>query len=244
MSTPTRKSKFGPARGKTIPIATEAKRIKAWSFSRYKDYTQCPLKARLKHVDRLSEPGSAAMERGTAIHKMAEDYARGTLKKLPKELAGFTDFFKLVRKYKDDILATEDNWAFTQQWDPCEWNDWNRAWVRVKIDLVLQDGPGHVMIIDHKTGKRKADHLEQLSLYALAGFVMYPDAKEITSRLTYLDSGEVGEEGFHSKQLTALKKEWTAKAQPMLNDTTFAPRPGNYCRWCHFRKANGGPCQY
>ena len=38
---------------------------------------------------------------------------------------------------------------------------------------------------------------------------------------------------------------WFAKASSaLLTDTLFAPRPGPYCRWCHFRKENGGPCTF
>ena len=28
-------------------------RMKAWSYSRFKDYTTCPFKAKLKHIDGL-----------------------------------------------------------------------------------------------------------------------------------------------------------------------------------------------
>jgi hypothetical protein len=28
------------------------------------------------------------------------------------------------------------------------------------------------------------------------------------------------------------------------NDDIFAPKPSYGCRWCHFRKSNGGPCQW
>ena len=44
-----------------------------WSYSRLTTWEQCPLKAKLKYIDGLKEPGSPAMDRGTAIHKDAEE---------------------------------------------------------------------------------------------------------------------------------------------------------------------------
>ena len=64
---------------KVIPI----KQITSWSFSRYSDYKLCPLKARLKHVDKHKEPQNDAMARGQAIHKLAEDYTKGSIARLP-----------------------------------------------------------------------------------------------------------------------------------------------------------------
>jgi hypothetical protein len=41
-----------------------------------------------------------------------------------------------------------------------------------------------------------------------------------------------------------LADDWEDKTRPMLNDTIFAPKPGNACRWCHWKKSNGGPCKF
>ena len=76
---------------KVIPI----KPLTSWSFSRYQDYKSCPAKAKYKHIDKLKEPPSPAMERGAAIHNLCEQYVRGTLAKLPPELKLFKDEFTL-----------------------------------------------------------------------------------------------------------------------------------------------------
>ena len=66
----------------------------SWSFSRYMDWRGCPAKAKYKHLDKLAEPPNAAMERGSMIHKLAEDYTLGVLKRIPAELKAFADEFK------------------------------------------------------------------------------------------------------------------------------------------------------
>ena len=51
-------------------------RITSWSFSRWSCYSSCPYKAKLKFIDKLKEPGSPQMDRGTVIHELAEHYVK------------------------------------------------------------------------------------------------------------------------------------------------------------------------
>jgi hypothetical protein len=235
-------------------------RIKAWSYSRYSDYKQCPLKAKLKHVDRLPEPKNAAMERGSMIHKLAEDYIKGALARLPAELKPLGNEFKQLRDiYKKrkilGVAAIEDSWAFTAEWTRTTWDDWTHCWVRIKLDCAhySPDDQDVLIITDWKTGKyrmeQQDDYREQLELYALPALLIHPHVREVQPRLGYTDLGLIwpGADNamvFTQSDVPRLKKLWAKRTKPMLADERFAPRPGDYCRYCHFRKANGGPCQF
>jgi len=214
-------------------------RITAWSFSRWKDYEQCPLKAKYKHVDKMKEPPAPAMERGSAIHKLAENFAKGELRKLPPELKLFSEQFAELKKSRPMV---EESWAFTDRWSPTDWFAFN-AWLRVKTDAACLDGDT-LYVIDHKTGKKKDDHADQLSLYAVAGMLKYPAVRKVVSQLWYLDSGEMTDQDFDVSELPGLQKDWVAKTKAMLNDMRFSPKPGNHCRWCSFSKSKGGPCKF
>lgn len=216
--------------------------ITQWSFSRLKDYRQCPAKAKFKHILRLKEPGNAAMQRGTDAHALAESFARASLKaKAPVELAKLEKEF---RKLQKEGIITEEKWALTKDWVPTGFFDKN-CWVRVVLDCAfIDDATETLHIIDYKTGKVYEDSKEQLSLYAVAGFEHYPDVKHVSAELWYLDTGEIIKLEYDKSQLPAIKKEWKLKTRAMLNDKTFAPRAGSYCRWCHYRKTNGGPCEF
>lgn len=63
---------------------TEAPHFTSWGWTRYNDYKLCPLKAKLKHIDHIDEPGSEPMTRGSAIGRLAEVYVRGTFVFDPK----------------------------------------------------------------------------------------------------------------------------------------------------------------
>ena len=230
-------------------------KITSWSYSRYACYEECPLKAKLKFVDKIKEPSAPAMARGNNIHKLAEGYTKGLdyvtieedgvskqvfTKKLPPELKLFADQFKELKKSKPVV---EETWAFRKDWSQTTWDDWNGCWVRIKTDAACLDGDT-LYVIDHKTGKHREGYHTQMSLYALGAMLMYPTVKTVNTQLWFLDHGTDETAEFTSDEFSALKKDWEKRVTPMLNDTRFAPKPGNGCRFCHFSKAKGGPCKY
>lgn len=223
-------------------------RIKAWSYSRLNVYSKCPKMFKFKFIDKLPEPPSPAMERGNQIHKKAEAYAKGELSRVPTELKLFAPQFRELKK-KKQAFAVEENWAFTKDFKQVtQWDNWNGAWCRVKIDLVLHDKKSdNYTVIDHKTGKvRHEEHAEQLELSALATFLSVPTADKITVENWYIDHGPgyTQPHDFERKQAASLKKKWIAKVKPMMSDVKFNERPGSYCRWCAFSKSRGGQCKF
>jgi CRISPR/Cas system-associated exonuclease Cas4 (RecB family) len=236
-------------------MAPVRKQFTAWSFSRYMDYKACPAKASYKHLQGLKEPPNAAMQRGSDIHKLAEDYTKGTLKRLPAELKLFADHFKQLKAQK--VKMVEESWTFRQDWTATEWNDWTGAWLRAKLDAgYINVEHNALVVVDHKTGKyreeKNNEYLEQLELYGTVGLVRHPTVAVVSPRLWYLDIGRVypdpekGEDEleFFRGDAEKLKKKWVARIKPMMTDTTFKPTPGAACTYCHYRKSNGGPCQY
>lgn len=246
---------------RVIPI----KPLTSWSFSRYSDYKQCPLKFKLKHLQKIQEPPNDAMARGSDIHTKAEKYLKGQLRALPAELKSFKDEFKVIKalaKKKTLGAIVEDNWSFTKDWDQTTWNDWAGCWLRVKLDAAhfeeLKDGTLIMVVTDWKTGKFRPDkneeYVEQLELYALAAMLLYEHIDEVRPRLAYVDMGVVYPEPevpfvFTRTDIPKLKKTWEKRVAPMFKDKKFAPRPNNLCRWCHYRASNkgvpgGGLCKY
>ena len=240
---------------------TSVKQITSWSFSRYSTYKTCPLKLKLGAIDRIQEPPNAAMKRGADIHMMAENYIKGKLRLLPKELKLFSDEFKRLKaKYKKGVLTdilVEDSWAFTAKWEQTTWNDWIKCWVRIKLDCAVIIKSGGLEVNDWKTGKFREesndDYLEQLELYALGAFLMFPDLEEVHPKLKYLDHGithppEGVELIYKRSDIPKLKKAWEARVKPMLNDKIFAPKPNGLCKYCFYRKSNaadgGGQCKF
>ncbi len=231
-------------------------KIKAWSFSRYSDYKLCPAKAKYKHVLKLKEPPNDAMARGSHIHNLAEDFIKSKITKLPPELIQFKDLFQMLRKQnkkKMHGMVVEDTWAFDSDWNETMWDNWAKCWVRIKLDCAYHEGDIVLVIPDWKTGKYREDniqdYIEQLELYALAALILHPHIHTVKPKLIYLDYGIVYPPEntpleFYQGDIPMLKKLWAKRTKKMLNDTIFAPKPNRFCGWCHFRKANDGPCKF
>lgn len=228
----------------------------SWSFTRYNDYKQCPLKAKLKHLDKIEEPPNDAMARGGDIGRLAELFIKGGIKpaKMPLELQKFkAEFLELAAMFKKTPkrMVIEDSWAMTHDWKPTTWDDWDGCAVRVKIDAGHLTSPTKMKVIDWKTGKfraeRREEYIEQLELYALGAFVLNPALEEVEAFLCYLDIGVTFPEPksddakrltFKRADMPKLKKTWDKRTRAMLFDKSFTPRPNDKCRYCHYRKDN------
>ena len=222
--------------------AAAPQQITSWSFSRLNRYEECPTRAKFNYIDRLTEPGSPAMDRGAAIHKEGEDYLKDALKEIPEsyKLLGveLEDAKKLGAKSELEI-------TFNKDWEPTGWFDAD-AWCRIKVDIMMVEDKT-VRIIDIKTGKNRGGYEDQLDLYALAALLTLPDHDHVVAELWFVDSGEIiatSHGSYSQKDVPDLKAKWTQRVKPMLADTMFAPRPGPYCRYCPFAKAKGGKCEY
>lgn len=240
-------------------MAYKQTRFTSWSWSRYYDYKQCPLKAKLNHLDKIREPKNAAMERGGLLHDTIRDYIKGVKKSIkecgfPATAVAWLNEAKKAFKKTSLRPVIEEDWAFTKDWTQTQWNDWNNCVLRVKLDAGLFEAGGEVMIIiDWKSGKFRPEevdqYIEQLELQALAALVLYPQVTEVRPQLKYVDFGVVyppsGKElVFTQDDVPKLKKLWAKRTKALLSDTTFAPRPNDKCRWCFYGqsgKAKGGP---
>ena len=229
--------------------------ITAWSYSRWRDYEQCPAKAKYKHIDRIKEPGSKAMDRGSDIHKSAENFVKGLAKTLCAELKNFAAH---IRKLKKDNAEAEGEWAFSAGWrSMVSWFS-GMAWCRIKIDVfALSKDRKRFRVVDYKTGRIYDDNIEQTELYALGAF-KNPALNEIEAvdvELWYVDQPiQIGVnpvvKTFPRTEEPALEALWEKRTKAMFMDRRFAPRPNDKCRWCWFRKGNTeypgghGPCQF
>lgn len=214
--------------------------IKAWSYSRYSTHRECPRKAKYKFVDKMKEPDGKATGRGTAVHLAGEKFLRHELRTPSEDYAKFKAKLQKLRK---DGAFPEQQVAFTDMWEQCDWFA-GEAWVRIKFDAVVVDGK-RATVVDFKTGQEyQPDHEEQLELYAVAVFLVNDEVETVEAVDWYLDGGHEFKRTYVRKQLATLMRQWEKKARPMLTDTVYPTRPSWRCKKCHFSKANGGPCEF
>ena len=68
------------------------------------------------------------------------------------------------------------------------------------------------------------------------------DVEKVHAQIIYVDQGERLKMDFHKPVEESLQEYWDERAGKLRSDDSFSPRPNPGCRWCHFRKSNGGPC--
>lgn len=218
--------------------------VDAWSYSRYADYKQCPLRFKLKHIDKKKEPGSAAMQRGSGIHTEGELYLKAAKqpKKVPDSYRHFKDEMTQLHGLNPMV---EQQWGFTKSWTPTGWFGAD-TWLRIVCDVVVKYDDNTVDLIDFKTGRKYDTNEDQVELFSCAPFLKWPEVDEVQTRLWYLDQEDDNEvlRTYTRVEFEGIRKKWEKNIVPMFKDKRFAPTPNEKCRWCSFSKDKGGPCPY
>ena len=228
--------------------------IQAVSHSRMKTHEGCPRKAKYKFIDKMKEPGNEAMDRGLEVHK---DYENWLIKFTGKECEGngYLPNYAVSKQLEEDIKAVwhpepdkrydvqaEQQIAFTRNWELTSWFGQD-AWMRVVLDYGAQSpDKAHMILGDYKTGKVYDDHDQQADLYALAGFKM--GAERVDVKFYYCDQNLVQPYSYTIEELPGLVESVEARANIVTTDRNFPTNPSWKCRYCHFRRDNGGPCAH
>lgn len=216
------------------------KKITAWSYSRLSLYGQCPLKFKLQNIDKLPQPKAPAMQRGIDIHKLGEDYLNGKINRVPDEYKQFSKELKQLRK---DGGCAEEKWAFNKDWEPLESFFDAEVWNRMITDAHVEVDEQTIKVIDFKTGRVYDSYEDQMMLFATGTFSVYESIKRVETELWFLDQGKKITASFNISELAYFIKHWKKKVGPMFKDKKFSATANQYCKWCHYRKSNGGPCK-
>lgn len=210
-----------------------------FSYSQYAKHKRCGLQYKFSYIDKLPEPSSAAMSRGSMLHDAMEALALGKSDLLPTAINQFQQWLLELRE--GGGLEPEKRVAFDADWNP---TDWDTCEYRMIFDLYVAPKGPTLNIYEYKTGKMYPEHTQQRMFYGLGGLLCTPEATEVNVTGVYLDKNIRERSYFHRDMLEAMKANWRQRFENVANPETWIPNPGYHCRWCAFSKANGGPCQF
>lgn len=213
-----------------------------WGWSKLDTYRACPAQFRYKFIDKIKEPGSPAMERGTKIHNALEMFVNGWAKDVPHEINPF--WKRLLTQLKKENPKTEASWGITKEWKPLpNWFE-KDTWCRAKSDVYYIKGD-LLVLIDFKTGKFRIPSDDQNKLYAVIGYSMFPVVQRVRTSFWFVDQSEAPhEEIYKADDLERMRGYFNKEAAKLYDDRSFKPKPGNACRYCAFSRQKNGPCQY
>lgn len=204
-------------------------RVVPWSYSSLQQYETCPRRFHLTRIlKKVVEPQTQALVEGNEVHKALELACAGT-KPLPEKYAAHQKFVDSVQRAPGTKLY-EFQFGLTEALAPCDFWDRN-VWVRGKLDVVtLQDKTAR--ILDWKNGKRKVD-IDQLRLFALAGFATWPYVETVKTGYVWLLGGTIDPETFKREQKVEIHQDFAARVFKMkrsMERDEWEPRPSGLCR--------------
>jgi len=213
--------------------------IPRWSYSRLGTYESCPKKAYYRYIQHVPEEQHPAAERGIKIHGLAEQYIKGELEEVPRELYLFFEGFgQLQEDYQNGEVCVEEQWAFNLSWEKTDW-DSEDTWGRYIIDAFVKQG-AYAKIIDFKTGRFKGHnegYKNQCTLYACCIFNRFPDVEKIDTELWYLDHHKITRYNFERSELQKIQDDFHKRGLKMTTDIEFNTTPSEFaCRFCSFTK--------
>jgi hypothetical protein len=217
--------------------------VKAWSFSAWDLYYKCPLKYKFEKIDKLKRQDTEALANGRRVHDDIAKYLAKETDVMPPAVKSkqAQTLYNEFRQFDDVII--EKQWGFNANWKPTAYFG-KDIWLRSVIDAGVLYEDMSAEVIDHKTGKNRGGYMDQLELFATAVFCQMAPVVHVTTRLQFVEHEEVEIAEFPVRDRDKLIAKWNKKVEPMFNDETFNPRPGEACRFCDWSKSKGGQCRF
>lgn len=218
----------------------------ALSYSRISDYRQCPLKFKLKYLNKdpmfkEDESKSPHLVRGSNVHKALENYivkkTSGQTIINPGSLPEVESTKPLIDKFvaSYETVIPESQIAVNSDWQRVEWFD-RSAYMRAIFDFIAIR-PSDIVIGDFKTGKLRDyegtdEKPGQLHLSAAIALQMWPTVPQIHTMYLYVDHKTPIVKTFTQNDREPLVKKFTEEHAAINADKEFKPTVNEFCKWC------------
>lgn len=217
----------------------------SWSFSRLKQFKDCPKQlyhnavAPKYHPDRVPYVEGKAQRDGKLVDEaLTRRIASGV--PLPLQYQPYEGMVQAIMKAPGAKLA-QMQIALNQAFQQVGSQDWDNAWVRTIYDIAIVNGE-HGFIGDWKNGQVWIDE-DQLRLFAATGFHVFPELEVIDTAYIWLKHGITSDKTYTRRELPDMWNTFLPDVERMqvAYKTTHwpaAPRKGDKtCRWCPANQA-------
>jgi len=217
-------------------------KVPSVSFSGMKTFEKCPYAIYLDKVSCIPRTSGPAAERGTQLHTLLECYIDGTTDSLDYAVFKSKKYHEpLIEALKEDwrrgLCIPEMKFGFTYNWDVTDFASNDMAF-RGLIDIVSffdEDKKG-ALLLDWKSGSdfAGATHRDQIMLYVLCLFKMYPNLEYIKSAPVYVDHRKpIFYQEYVRPNLELLWPRYSERLRRVLDCREFVPNPSAFsCKWC------------
>lgn len=227
----------------------------ALSWSRLSDFQQCPLKFKLKYLDKVENfspkdgEKNIHLVRGQNVHKALENYVLkrkegGSVihSSLPEVnnllplVEGYIGHFGIDNIYPEQQICVDDTWC-KQDWFSRE------AYYRAILDFI-GIAPDHALVVDYKTGKfvdyTPPNGFGQLELSAAVSLSLWP-VESVTVKYLYADHKKQVTKKYNRQDRIDLVEHFEEQHAIVNAELNFEPCKNKFCRWC---EATKDQCQF
>lgn len=234
------------ASGNRVPTGVEEGVLKRASFTLLDLHAKCNYAAFLRQsipyneYQEKSEPNPNA-DRGTELHDATEQFVKGYLPKLPKEIKYQREYIESCRKMVEDgkKVYAENPWYFNKEWTPQE-KEGHR--LVLKLDQYYFETPQIMVIDEWKSGKaigNEAKHIRQNKFYTTGAFMKFPELQLVKTNVRYFDQNFVLPRTYTREQSMAFHRTFDNQLRLFWHDTRYQPRPSRAsCTICPYNKMN------
>jgi len=207
----------------------------AHSYSSITLYENCPLRYyRQRILKDVVDGGGEASKHGERVHAFLENRLKGT--DLPQEIINYEPLCKSVERIASNgELHIEKELVLNDNLTPTGWWDAD-AWLRSKLDVLVIVGD-EAVVMDWKTGKRKADQF-QMQMFAAQVFKHYPEVQRVKTSLVWLKTMEMDTEVYNREDVNTVWAEIMKRIQRIhtsLEHDNWPAKPSGLCRFCPAR---------
>ena len=230
------------------------------SYSRLSTFAECPLKYKLRYIDKVPAPRSRPLEVGGLIHDAAAAYAQECINQSKTHLYDEADailgkvfegsvihpawekdvraaYRQFVQQHEiplEDIYGVEEKFSLNRNLKPCPWMA-KDVYFRGVIDL-LQVRGDYAKITDYKSGYMisSADEF-QLRVYAWGIKKLLPQIKQVEISLDFIRHDWQTHSIIDAeKDLGDTEKEILRRCGQIDREEKFEPKMNEYCEYCTY----------
>lgn len=245
-----------------LPVMTHA----PWSPSKASLAGQCTKAFNLRYIEKVKglESGTAAKV-GNAVHRAQELVIDGTSALVAldqaleeddkltsteqEQVKGFADSVQMFlgklnefgQKYPVKEKFTEMKWAIKADYSACDyWDD--EAMIRGIVDVALLLDNDHLIVLDHKSGKKRpvSKYAQQLDIYTVLGYAKFPHVKGVQTAINFMAyDAEIKWAPIRTAQyIETVLQPWLTKyiSDKVQKLETIRPTITPLCGWCDYRQ--------
>lgn len=244
-----------------LPLMTYA----PWSPSKASLAAQCGKAFKLRYIDKVKGLEQSSVAKiGNVAHRAQELAINGTStstaiktatgekdnlthkeREILQSFAGSVDLFlqklnEFGNKYPIKETRTEMEWAITSDYKPCGYWD-SEAMIRGIVDVALLLENGYLIIIDHKSGKKRAisKYAVQLDVYTVMGYAQFPGVKGVQTAINFMahDADIKWGPPRSPEYIETVLQPWLTKylTDKVTKLETFGASITPLCGWCDYR---------